>query len=297
MFKIIFPALLAGLIVVGFKSVETLDVKVEWPGFSREAHRGGRGLAPENTIPAMIDALDRNITTLEMDCQITADGEVIVSHDSKINTQFSLSGSGKEIGKEEAEKLILFQMSYEEIRKFDVGSKAYLKFPRQKKINTYIPKLGDLIDSVQENIRINKRKQVFYNIETKISPEGDNKLHPEPEKFVELLMNVINQKRISPWVIIQSFDPRTLEIIHRNYPEVKTSFLVAAGDFNTNLKKLSFKPDVYSPMFSLVNKELIAEVHEKNIKIIPWTVNEGEKIDELKKMGTDGIISDYPDLF
>ncbi|WP_242695918.1 glycerophosphodiester phosphodiesterase family protein [Desertivirga brevis] len=274
-----------------------MEIKSTLPRFSREAHRGGRGLVPENTIPAMLNALNRNITTLEMDCQITADNKVIVSHDAKINPQFSLTESGKEISPEEAESLVFYQMNYDQIRKFDVGLKVNQKFPRQEKIKTYIPLLSDLIDSVQNDIKLNKRKQVFYNIETKISPEGDNKLHPEPEKFVNLLMDVIKQKGIGQWVIIQSFDPRTLEIVHSKYPGTKTSFLTSTGNLSENLNRLSFIPDVYSPAYKLVDQQLIKGCHEKGLKVIPWTVNEKAKIDELTKMGTDGIITDFPNLF
>ena len=63
------------------------------------------------------------------------------------------------------------------------------------------------------------------------------------------------------------------------------------------LKQLGFIPIVYSPHFSLVTKVLLDKCHEQKIKIIPWTVNEKTKIDELKAMGVDGVISDYPDLF
>ena len=62
------------------------------------------------------------------------------------------------------------------------------------------------------------------------------------------------------------------------------------------IKALGFIPTIYSPENSLVNKGLIEKCHQQKIKIIPWTVNEVKKINELKEMGVDGIISDYPDL-
>jgi len=63
------------------------------------------------------------------------------------------------------------------------------------------------------------------------------------------------------------------------------------------LKALGFTPNIYSPAYQLVNEELIRKCHEQHIKVIPWTVNEKTKIEEYKKMGVDGIITDYPDLF
>ena len=63
------------------------------------------------------------------------------------------------------------------------------------------------------------------------------------------------------------------------------------------LKDIGYTPDIYSPEFTLVTPELIKNCHDLNMKIIPWTVNDKKKIEELKKMGVDGIITDYPNLF
>jgi glycerophosphoryl diester phosphodiesterase len=63
------------------------------------------------------------------------------------------------------------------------------------------------------------------------------------------------------------------------------------------LKQLGFTPTIYSPEFSLVSASLIRECHRHSIKVVPWTVNEKNKIEELKKLGVDGVITDFPDLF
>jgi glycerophosphoryl diester phosphodiesterase len=256
-----------------------------WPKFDTEGHRGARGLMPENTIPAMLKAIDLGVTTLEMDAHITSDNQVILSHDDHLNPLFTLTADGKELSKEVAEQSVFYQMDYATISKFDVGSKFYDKFPGQQKLKAHIPLLSKLIDSVQNYLADKGSSQVFYNIETKSKPEGDNKLHPEPEVFVKLLMDVIESKKIMPWVIIQSFDARTLQVLHKLYPNVRTSFLVESDSFEKNLQKLTFIPTIYSPTAKLVTADLAREVHAKGVKIVPWTVN------------TNGVISDYPDLF
>ena len=114
-----------------------------------------------------------------------------------------------------------------------------------------------------------------------------------------MLMNVINGANISDRVIIQSFDFRTLQILHKRYPAVKTAALVEDFDkrsLEEQLKALGFKTTIYSPHYSLVNKELINKCHDQQIKVIPWTVNDKAAIDQLKALGVDGIITDYPDL-
>ena len=145
-----------------------------------------------------------------------------------------------------------------------------------------------------------RRPHPFYNIETKCLPVSDNLYHPAPAEFVELLMAVIKEKNISDKVIIQSFDFRTLQYLHKQYPAIKTAMLIEDTDKRTleqQLQSLGFIPTIYSPHYSLVNKPLIEKCHQQNIKVIPWTVNDKPTIERLKALGVDGIISDYPDLF
>src|SRR5687767_12063158 len=120
-----------------------------FPVFYKEGHRGTRGLMPENTIPSMIKAIEDGANVIEIDVYTSKDGKVIVTHDPSVNFKHSLSPDGTELSKQEAKKFIFHQMYYEDIRKFDVGSKFYKAFPQQKKIAAYIPLLGDLIDSIE----------------------------------------------------------------------------------------------------------------------------------------------------
>jgi glycerophosphoryl diester phosphodiesterase len=145
-----------------------------------------------------------------------------------------------------------------------------------------------------------KRPFPNFNIETKCTPMGDKVFHPEPAEFVELLMSIIKEKEIEDHVIIQSFDFRTLQYLHEKYPSIKTSMLIEDYDkrsLDEQVKALGFSPTIYSPAYELVDDKLIKKCHQQNIKVIPWTVNEKEKIEGFKKKGVDGIISDYPDLF
>lgn len=271
---------------------------VSLPDFDIEGHRGARGLMPENTIPAMLKALELGVTTLEMDAQISRDGQVLLSHDPYINPAHELLPNGEEIPAKDKQKYVLYEMDYANIRQFDVGSKYYSNFPEQQKINTYKPLLSEVIDTVQNYIRSHNLPQVFYNIETKTKAETDGKYHPAPEEFVQRLMQVITEKRIEPWVIIQSFDVRPLQVLHAQYPEVKTALLVENMlGLEANLRKLGFTPDIYSPYYKLVTQKLVADCHRQSIKVIPWTVNEAEEIRRLKAKGVDGIITDYPNLF
>lgn len=267
------------------------------PAFDTEGHRGARGLMPENTIPAMRKAIDLGMTTIEMDCHITKDRKVVVTHDPHINPAYARTPDGKDIPKEDSKKYAIYQMDYADVRQFDMGTKQYDLYPQQQKMEAYIPLLEELIDSVQHYLQVKKLPQVFYNIETKSVEKNDNKLHPDPAAFVDLMVEVIERKGIAPWVIIQSFDPRTLQELHKRYPHIRTSLLVSNQDsFEQNIERLGFTPVIYSPNAKLVTAELVKKCHEKQIKIIPWTVNTAEEIARLKALGVDGIISDYPNL-
>jgi len=251
---------------------------------------------PENTIPAMLHAIDLGVRTLELDCLITADQKVVVSHDPYMSAAIMLKPDGTEIGKAEEKQYALYKMSYDSIRRFAEGVKAYPSFPQQARLATYKPLLSDLIDSVETYVKKHHLKPVYYNIETKSSPEGDELYHPGPEPFVSLLMKVVKIKGIGKRVIIQSFDPRTLRIIHKVYPEQVTALLIENKEsFEANIEALGFIPTIYSPNYTLVTAELVKEAHAKKIAVLPWTVNKETDMEALAALGVDGIISDYPD--
>jgi glycerophosphoryl diester phosphodiesterase len=269
------------------------------PKFDKQGHRGCRGLMPENTLSAMMKAIDLGVTTLEMDVVVTADKQVILSHEPFFNHEITSKPDSSFVMEAEEKSLNIYKMTYAEVLKYDVGRKPHPRFPKQEKMPSIKPRLADVITAVESKVE-EKKKKPFYSIETKCLPLSDNVYHPQPAELVELLMAVINEKGIANRVIIQSFDFRTLQYLHQKYPAIRTAMLIEDDDttsFANNLEKLGFTATIYSPHFSLVTEELVKKCREKNMKLIPWTVNEKAAIEKLKKMGVDGIISDYPDLF
>ncbi|TZF98523.1 glycerophosphodiester phosphodiesterase (plasmid) [Chryseobacterium panacisoli] len=293
--------------------------------FDKQAHRGGKSLYPENTIPAMKNALKMNITTLEMDLAITKDKKVILSHDAFLSPELVTKADGTYIPKDSGFYYKIYEMPYAKIKTFDVGLKKLNNYPDQKKMMAQKPLLSEVIDACEAYARELKRPLPFYNIETKTRPFSDNIFHPEPKEFVDLMMKIIVEKKIQDRVIIQSFDPRTLEILHKEYPKIMTALLVEKVDDKKraqqqayfknipvekfkmypdhlsgvagDMKFLSFTPSIYSPEHSLVTPQLVQECHLLGMKVIPWTVNTKERLKELKDMGIDGVISDDPRIF
>ena len=288
-----FRSLIVLILFIGFTSLgfmqsnKTIDI---------QGHRGARAYMPENTIPSFIKAIQLGATTLEMDVIISQDSQVVLSHAPYLDHEICKDLSGEDIKREEEITYNLYQMKYEDIAKCDCGTKIHNLFPNQEKFKAYKPLLSDVIESIESYTKKNKLPEVKYNIETKSTKEGDNIFHPVPAVFSRLVYNVIKKNKIESRSILQSFDVRTLQEIHKIDPSIKTSLLVENTEgFNENLKKLGFLPDIYSPIFQLVDATLVKQVHEKKMEIIPWTLNEYDDIKKMVALEVDGIISDYPD--
>ena len=251
---------------------------------------------PENSIPAMLHGVELGVRTLELDCVISADGKVVVSHDVFMSSDIMLKPDGSPIEKSEEKQYALYKMTYDSIRHFPEGVKPHPKFPGQAQVRTYKPLLADLIDSVEAYVAAHHLKPVYYNMETKSSPGGDDLFHPKPEQFVALVMAVVKSRGIGSRVTIQSFDPRTLQALHKTDPGQTTALLVENMDgFTKNIDRLGFTPSIYSPNYLLVNADLVKEAHAHSVAVLPWTVNQETDLKAMAALGVDGIISDYPD--
>jgi len=266
---------------------------------SFQAHRGGRGVMPENSIVAMKYAIGINeVTTLEMDLCVSKDRKIVVSHDLYFHSDITTTPAGTYLTKAEQQNFLLYKMTYDSICKYDVGMKPHPEFPLQKKFSAVKPLLSDMIDSCEKFARLKHRK-IRYNLEIKSKTDGDGSLHPPVEEFVDLVVQLLDEKKILKRVNIQSFDVRPLQVLHRKYPSVKIALLVGknASQLDENLNKLGFVPQIYSPEYKTVTPDLIKDCHQRNMKIIPWTPNTKKEIDVLLQSGVDGIITDFPELF
>lgn len=264
--------------------------------YDLQGHRGARGLMPENTIPAMIKALELGASRLELDLAVTKDGEVILSHEPYMNPMICLDQDGNEIPKSDKSHNI-YQMSYREVLAYDCGTKFHADFPKQLKFHVTKPKLEDVflqVDLYAENFGYPKPQ---YNIEIKSSPEGDGVFHPKVEEFSDRVVKLIEETIGFERVNLQSFDFRVIKYIHDTYPEAELSMLVSnATAFKKQLAELGFVPEIYSPYFTQLTTEIVKALHHKGMKVVPWTVNTTEQMNKLLDMGVDGIITDFPNL-
>jgi glycerophosphoryl diester phosphodiesterase len=283
-----------------------------------QGHRGARGLAPENTIPAFTAALAIGVTTLELDLGMTRDGILVVHHDEWLNPDITRGPDGTFLT---ARGAAIHALTLAEVKRYDVGrikpGTAYAaRFSEQKPVDgTPIPTL----DEVFELVRRTGADHIRFNIETKITPTSAADV-PSPEVFAEAVARAIGKAGLTSRAAVQSFDWRTLVILRRIAPDIERVCLTdeqreddtiergkpgpspwTAGldvdDFGGSVPRLVAAAgcSVWSPNFAALTPERVAEAKALAIKVVPWTVNERADIERIIDMGVDGIISDYPD--
>ena len=269
--------------------------------FEIQGHRGSRGLMPENTIPAFKKAIDLGVHTLELDVVISKDKKVVVSHDPFFNPNCTTDPSGKFITKENQGNL--YQLTYEEIKKYDVGLRGNKDYPEQEKVAVYKPLLEDMIRESEKYAKAKGVKPLKYNIEIKSEEKEYDISQPKVEEFSDLVYKIIIKQLPPERVTLQSFDYNVLkfwnkQIEQKKYKPITLSALIEPFDNNDvkfNLEKLGFKPQIWSPYFAQATEKRVKELHELGIKVIPWTVNKREDMEKIKAVGCDGLITDYPD--
>ena len=286
--------------------------------FDLQGHRGARGLAPENTLPAFAAALSLGVSTLELDTGITRDGVVVVSHDARLNPDITRGPDGRWLN---PPTRAVREMSLDELGHYDVGrikpgSEYSYSFPDQKRID------GVRMPTLSHVFQLARRAgngDVHFNIEIKTSPQkpGDTMA---PEAFARALLALIESEGMSARVTIQSFDWRALKSAQALAPKIPTSYLsvqqrlldnIAAGrpEGSAWTAGIQFAEhgsipkmvkaaggSIWSPYFQELSADLLKEAHALGLKVIPWTVNKTEDMARLIDWGVDGLITDRPDF-
>ncbi|WP_395320957.1 glycerophosphodiester phosphodiesterase [Variovorax sp. UC74_104] len=285
--------------------------------FDLEAHRGGRGLAPENTLAAFSNAIDMGVTTLELDIGLTADGVVVISHDTSLNPDHTRDASGAWLAPKSGapiRSLTLAQLQTYDVGRLNpasnYGKQFALQMPRD---GERIPTLASLFAQVQA--RGADAATVRFNIETKIDPtRPDETAAPEP--MVRALLAEIDKANMAGRVTIQSFDWRTLTLVGKLAPQLPRAYLTTPRTlkdkrWTDGFDAASFAsvpqmvraasanapgPVIWSPAFADLTPEVIREAQKIGMKVLPWTVNQRADMLRLMDWGADGIITDYPDI-
>ncbi len=285
--------------------------------FDLIGHRGARGLAPENTLPAFARALSLGVTILELDTAITKDGVVVISHDPALNPNITRDKNGKWLEKTGP---VIHSLSFDELQQYDVGrlkpdTKYAKSFPEQKAVDgTRIPKLTDLFALLKKS----GNDRVRFNIELKVSPlKPDETL--DPETYTKRVLELIRREGMEARTNILSFDWRTLQVVQKMAPKIPTVYLSVQRSFDNIL---AYKPEgspwtagfqhqdhgsvpkmvkaagggTWAPYFGDLSETTLKEAHALGLKVAVWTVNDPAQIKKMLDLGVDGITTDRPDL-
>jgi glycerophosphoryl diester phosphodiesterase len=272
--------------------------------FHTQGHRGVRGLMPENTIEGCIEAVRLGFDGLEIDVVCSNDGQIVVSHDPWMSSEFCSFPNGSAVLNEntyindgQSEGVNLYKMPYSLIRQFDCGSRGNARFPNQKPLKTFKPTLTGLIEAVYLFCDTNNYIKPFFNIEVKSHPDWYGKYVPMPCDFIRLLKDPLSILPLDTYYI-SSFDPFFLRSFKKANPKTTLAYLTENHlSLKGNLKNLGFKPDIYSPYYRHLNDATIRLCKKKGIALIVWTVNDLQSINRLKNQGISGVISDYPIIY
>lgn len=285
--------------------------------FDIQAHRGGRGLWPENTLQAFDQAISLGVNTLELDIALTADDVVVVSHDMALNPDHTRDATGAWLPTAGPliRSLTLAQLQAYDVGRLRPGSTYAEQFATQTpKDGERIPTLASVFALVKER----RAHAVRFNIETKLDPMRPDDSAP-PEAMVRALLAEIDHAGMAQRVTIQSFDWRSLALVGQlapQMPQMPRAYLTTArtlkdsrwtaglnaADFGSTpqLVKAAASatpgPVVWSPAGNTVNAAAVKEAQALGFQVIPWTINKQADMTNLMRLGVDGIITDYPDI-
>jgi glycerophosphoryl diester phosphodiesterase len=281
-------------------------------GLDLQAHRGGRGLAPENTLAAFAHALEIGVDTLELDIAITADGVAVISHNPDLDPALARDAGGRWLGERGP---LIHTLSLAQLQAYDVGrldpASAYARqFPEQ------VPSDGQRVPTLASLFELVRRAgadSVRFNIETKLFPHRPQDT-ASVDSMTRTLLRVVREAGMADRVTIQSFDWRSLQLVQQLAPAIPTAYLSIQSPGSDNIRDSVWTAGlrlqdhgsvprmvraaggaIWSPNAGALTESLVKEAHSLGLKVVPWTVNKPAELQQLVDWGVDGLITDYPD--
>lgn len=227
-------------------------------------HRGASGIRPENTLASFEEAARQNADGVELDIQLTKDGEIVVCHDETIDRTSDGKGYVRD-----------YKLS--ELRKYNFNR----TFPEQPHAD--IPTMSEVFDLL-------KPTKLIINIELKTGMF-------DYEGIEEKIVSLTHQKGFEDRVIYSSFNHYSIIRLQHLDRKAKTAFLYNDGAMDMPAYAVRHHVNALHPwLYNLRYPDMIEDCHKNNIDVNVWTVNSEKDLIYCKKMGVDAVISNYPDL-
>ena len=283
-------------------------------GFDLQGHRGTRGLAPENTLPAFDRALALGVTTLELDVALTADGVLVESHDPFLNPVITRDADGQWLDGSRGpliKSLTLAQLRSYDVGRFRPGTRYADSLPSQAaQDGTRVPTLAQVFELARA-----RKADVRFNIETKVFPDRPDDT-VAPEVLTRAVLAVVQQAGMQARVTLQSFDWRSLALVAEWAPQLPRAYLttartlkdsrwtagLVAGNFASIPALVQAAAGsgpatvIWSPAFNDLGAAQVQEAHALKMLVLPWTVNQPADMARMLDLGVDGLITDFPDV-
>ncbi|MEI6056984.1 MAG: glycerophosphodiester phosphodiesterase family protein [Lentisphaerota bacterium] len=294
----------------------TIYAKTPTDGFFAVAHRGGRDIRPENTIPAFAYGMETGVTSIELDVYLSIDGVVVVSHDPFLSYTLARNSEGEWLPKDKPLDIRL--MKYADIEKYLVGETnpadtEYFALHGTTQVrfsNARIPTLAEVF----ELMNLYKADNVLMNLEIKTCPDPKGSEYtnsPDPELIAKKVLAVIDQYKMRNRIRILEFDWRVIKKLKEIAPDLTLVALIEPdgtkadspwlgglklADYNNDpvMAAKAIGADIYSPEFHMLTKEIVIKAHSEGLRVEPWTANEVADMMNLIDIGVDGITTDRP---
>ncbi|MDU0332339.1 MULTISPECIES: glycerophosphodiester phosphodiesterase [Paenibacillus] len=241
-------------LLIGLRANESL-VYAKW-NVQIAVHRGDTSNAPENSLPALISAIDKGFQVVELDVQLTKDGVAVLNHDSDLRR---MTGLKKRVA----------DMNFNEVQQLYIGMDAN-GYP------IHIPSLSSVLAEAQGRIKL------LLDLKPNGAPS---------EALAEEVVRLIKEAGVEEEVRVQSFDGEVLGRIRELAPEIKIGRILffALGDLSV------LDVDFYTIEQVMLTDFLVDQAHADGREVWVWTVNSRRDMKEVLKYPIDGIITDYPE--
>ncbi|KAB2338458.1 glycerophosphodiester phosphodiesterase [Cytobacillus depressus] len=227
------------------------------------AHRGYSAVYPENTMKAFREAEKAGADGIELDVQLTKDGEIVVIHDEKVDRTTNGRGHVKDL-------------TLKELRKLDAG------FHKKKIFSNHEP-----IPSLVEVLEWMRTNEMICNIELK------NGVYPY-EGMEDKVINLIREYEMKERIILSSFNHYSIVYCYRVAPEIETAPLFSEGLYMPWIYAQSIGAKSIHPKYTIAKNELIQMSEDYGIAVRPYTVNKEKEMHRLISTGCAGLITDNP---